>query len=202
MKSSKSSLIPKTARNNIDHSLLLRQVAKGDQDALARLYDRYKVLVYSIAHNVVGNREDAEEIAIDVFSQIWEKAGSYNPERASVTAWISSLARYRSIDTLRRRTSRFNLHNPKWSDACIDCMPSQDNPLEDVETALTQKEVSVALAELPANQKEALSLSYFKGLSHGQIAEALNEPVGTVKTRIRSAMQSLRKKLLEPETVK
>jgi RNA polymerase sigma-70 factor (ECF subfamily) len=149
---------------------------------------------------VVGSREDAEEITIDVFSQIWDKAGSYNPERASVTAWISIVARYRSIDTLRRRVSRFNLHNPKWSDACIDCMPAQDNPLEDVETALTQKEVSEAIAEVPANQREALSFSYVKSLSHAQIAEALNEPVGTVKTRIRSAMQSLRKKLLEPET--
>lgn len=185
-----------------DHSALLRQIASGDQGALASFYERYKNLVYSIAVNVLGSREDAEEVTIDVFSQIWEKAGSYNPERASVTTWISSLARYRSIDALRRRASRLNPHSPKWSDACLDCVPAPDNILEDAETALTQKEVSKALAELPENQREVLSFSYFRGMSHSEIAEVLNEPVGTIKTRIRSALQSLRKKLLEPRMVK
>ena len=182
----------KLPTNNND-KFLLERIAKGDQTGLSDLYDRYKILVFSIAFNVLGNMEDAEEVTLDVFIKIWEKAESYTSRKATVKVWVASIARNRSIDVLRRRNARLTLQSPKWADACLDCLPALENPEEDLEMAMAHKAVTDALAQLPESQRDALSLSYFRGFSHSQIAEALSEPVGTVKTRIRSAMQTLRK---------
>lgn len=179
----------------INDKVILERIVRGDSTGLSDLYDRYKTLIFSIAFNILGNNEDAEDVTIDVFSKIWEKAESYASRRATVKVWIASIARNRSIDALRRRNARLTLHSPKWADACLDCLPALENPEEDLEMAMVRKTITEALAQLPENQRDALSLSYFKGYSHNQIAEALSEPLGTVKTRIRSAMQTLHKLL-------
>ena len=180
-----------TANND---NFLIKRIAKGDQTGLGDLYDRYKALVFSIAFNVLGNMEDAEEVTLDVFSKIWEKAESYTNKRGTVRVWIAIIARHRSIDVLRRRNIRLTSQSPKWADACLDCLPaSGDNPGDNLDMAIARKTISDALAQLPTRQKDALSLAYFRGFSHSQIAELLSEPLGTVKTRIRSAMKTLRK---------
>lgn len=180
-----------------DDSLLLDCIVRGDPSGLSDLYDRYKKLVFSIAFHILRNTEDAEEVTLDVFSQVWEKAESYTAKKASVRVWLASIARYRSIDLLRRRNTRFTAESPKWADACIDCMSAPDDPETDLEMATAHKTVADAMAQLPQNQRDALSLAYFRGLSHAQIAETLAEPLGTVKTRIRSALQTLRKIMQE-----
>lgn len=178
---------------NKSDKYLLERIAKRDPAGLSVLYDRYKTLVFSVACNVLGNMEDAEEVTIDVFSKVWEKAESYTPQKASVKVWVARIARNRSIDVLRRRNVRLTSQSPTWADSCLDCLPANGNPEDDLEMAMAHRAITNALAQLPPNQRNALSLAYFRGYSHSQISEILGEPLGTVKTRIRSALQKLRK---------
>lgn len=179
-----------------DDRSLLESIARGDSTGLGELYDRYKTLVFSIAFHILGSREDAEEATLDVFSKVWERAADYNARKATVKTWLTRIARNRAIDLLRRRNARFTGQNPAWADACLECMPGSDDPAGHLEKAELHQEVTRALARLPENQREALSLAYFRGFTHSQIAEALAEPLGTVKTRIRSALQTLRNSML------
>ena len=107
--------------------------------------------------------------------------------------WVASITRNRSIDVLRRRNTRLTSQSPTWADSCLDCLPANGNPEDDLEMAMAHRAITNALAQLPPNQRNALSLAYFRGYSHSQISEILGEPLGTVKTRIRSALQKLRK---------
>ena len=171
---------------------LIQQIGAGDQRAFGLLYDRYKTLVFSLAVKITGNNETAEDIALDVFTQIWKNAKKYHPEKGSVKGWIASFARYRSIDTLRRHKVRSDINRPQWSDIQLETLPADDNTGEALELAETRKKVSNAIAKLPENQQEVLAMAYYKGYTHRQIAEALNEPLGTIKTRIRLGLQKLR----------
>ncbi len=181
--------------SNKNDEELIRLAANGDAEALVVLYDRYKALVFSLAINIVGNHEAAEDITLDVFTKIWEKADTYQSERAKVKRWISSITRYRSIDLLRRRNVHLDLHSPRWSDFSPDTLPAKENPEGEMELALVGRKVNEAISKLPAEQKKPLALAYFMGYSHQQIAKALNIPLGTIKTRIRLAIQKLQKEL-------
>ena len=175
-----------------DHTLV-RQIGIGDPEALSVLYDRYKTLVFSLAIKIVGSQETAEDITLDVFTKIWKNADKYHPEKGSVKVWLTSIARYRSIDTLRRCKVRLDINRPQWSDVQIETLPSNDNPGEALELKVTRQTVFEAIDSLPEDQQEVLAMAYFKGYTHRQIAAALNEPLGTVKTRIRLGLQKLRK---------
>lgn len=185
-----------TLATDNDDTVLIGRIARGESKGLSDLYDRYRTLVYSIAYHVLGNSQDAEEATLDVFGKIWEKAGQYEARKAKVRAWLASIARNRSIDMLRQRHTRFSVQSPQWSDACLECMPADDDSQTALETAVMQKTMADAMQRLPANQREALWLAYFKGMSHSQIAEALAQPLGTIKTRIRSALQTLKQIVL------
>jgi RNA polymerase sigma-70 factor (ECF subfamily) len=185
----------------LDDQTLIRLVARAHADALGELYERYSRLVFSLAWNLVGDQATAEEITLDVFTRIWEKAETYRPEQAKVSTWLTSIARYRSIDMLRRRGSRPEQHSVGFAELAPDIAFSADGPEEAAELAMQQQRVRAAIAALPSDQKQVLALAYFKGYSHREIAEALNQPLGTVKTRIRLAMQKLRDLLLEEQRV-
>jgi RNA polymerase sigma-70 factor (ECF subfamily) len=167
-------------------------VARAHADALGELYDRYSRLVFSLALNLVGDHATAEEITLDVFTRVWEKAETYRSEQAKVSTWLTSIARYRSIDMLRRQSSRPERRSVDWADVSPDAMPSFNSPEQATELALQQERVRAAVASLPPEQKEALALAYFHGYTHRQVAETLDLPLGTVKTRIRLAMRKLR----------
>ena len=181
--------------SNKNDEALIRLAANDDSEALSELYDRYKALVFSLAINIVGNHETAEDITLDVFTRVWEKADNYQSEKATVKRWISSITRYRSIDVLRRRNAQLDTSNPQWSDFSPDTLPARENPEEVMELALLGRKVTEALSKLPEEQKKPLALAYFMGYSHQQIAEALNKPLGTIKTRIRLAIQKLQQEL-------
>ena len=182
-----------TKRNSQeDDRKLIQQIGIGDPKAFGILYDRYKALVFSLAIKIAVSHETAEDITLDVFTQIWEKADKYHPEKGSVKGWITSIARYRSIDTLRRRNVRQDINRPRWSDVQLEKLPSNDNPGEAFELEVTRQKVSDAINGLPKNQQDVLAMAYFKGYTHRQIAEVLNEPLGTIKTRIRLGLQKLR----------
>jgi RNA polymerase sigma-70 factor (ECF subfamily) len=176
----------------LDDPALINLIIEKDEASLGELYDRYHRLVYSIALNVVGRSEDAEEITLDIFARVWEKADTYRAEKAKVSTWLTRMARNRSIDVLRREEIRPMKHSLSWAEVSPEPAADSDRPESVAHLAMRKERVREAIAALPDSQKEVLALAYFKGYSHSEIASELNLPLGTAKARIRSGMQKLR----------
>lgn len=178
-----------------DDITLMRLMARRQQESLIELYDRYGRLVFSVALNILSDEALAEEVTQDVFLRVWEKAETFESELGKVSTWLASVARHRAIDILRSRRKRpeGNLAGFSIEDA-LD-LPAPVNVEREVEQTHRKENIRRAMAELPEPQRRALAYAYLWGLSHSQIAELLDEPLGTVKTRIRLAMQSLRELL-------
>ena len=177
-----------------DETLFLL-IARAKSDALDELYNRYNGMVFGMALNLVGDRATAEEITLDVFTRVWERAETYRPDRAKVSTWLISITRHHSIDVLRRRGVRPEQHSVSWDKASSNIVQDGHNPEQATELAMRRERILAAVARLPIEQKQVLSLAYFSGYTHSQIAEVLDQPLGTVKTRIRLAMQKLRQML-------
>lgn len=176
----------------LDDPALINLIIEKDEASLGELYDRYHRLVYSIALNVVGRPEDAEEITLDVFSRVWEKADTYRSERAKVTTWLTRMTRNRAIDVLRREEIRPMKHSVSWADVSPEPSTNSDRPESAALLSIQKERVREAINTLPDSQKEVLALAYFKGYSHSEIADELDLPLGTAKARLRSGMQKLR----------
>ena len=174
---------------------LVRGCAKGDSTALSALYDQTSSLVYGVALRVLANPADAEEITIDVYTQVWRTAANFENTRGSVTAWLIMLARSRAIDRIRSRATRMRRETPVVEAAAIP--DAGDNPEAVTEAGQRQARVRAAMAGLPQDQRKVVELAFFSGLSHAELAERLQLPLGTVKTRIRSSMMKLRESLGE-----
>lgn len=180
-----------------DTELLQRMVA-ADETALAALYDRYGRLVMSVALAILGDQATAEEVTLDVFLTVWQRAGDYDPRLAKVATWLTRLARNRAIDRLRREAARPAGHSVAFSDA-----PGRGPDLEAaVELAMERQRVRAAVAALPAEQRQALALAFFQGYSHSEIARLLEQSLGTVKGRIRGGMMRLRQLLAAEEPIR
>lgn len=180
-----------TEYTSYDDEKLISLIVQLQEEALAQLYDRYSHLVFSLALAIVNDRATAEEITLDVFMRVWQKAGSYRSDQSKVSTWLSHIARHHAIDVLRRRSARPDQYAVTWEDAIHSDFPEHD-PQEFAELSQQRKRVHTALAQLPADQKEALVLAYFSGYTQRQIAEKLKQPLGTIKTRLRLAMKKLR----------
>ncbi|HEX6034517.1 MAG TPA: sigma-70 family RNA polymerase sigma factor, partial [Anaerolineales bacterium] len=152
--------------------------------------DRYNRLVFSLAFAIVNDRATAEEITLDVFLRVWQKAGTYRADQSKVSTWLTHITRHHAIDMLRRRAARLDQFAVQWEEIIYAEAPQQD-PQETVELAMRRERVHAALAQLPPDQKQAILLAYFGGLTQSQIAETLKQPLGTIKTRVRLAMQKL-----------
>ena len=175
-----------------DDERLIRLIVQGQEGALAQLYDRYNRLVFSLALAVVDDRATAEEITLDVFMRVWQKAETYRADQAKFSTWLTHIARHHAIDILRRRSVRPDHFAVTWDDVDFKAESPDQDPQEMTEISMRRERVHAALAQLPEEQKQALLLAYFSGYSHSQIAEALKQPLGTVKTRLRLAMQKVR----------
>ena len=186
--------------SKLSDKALISLIARIHADALSELYDRYNSLVFSLALNSVGDRGTAEEITQDVFVSVWEKAGTYRADQGKVTTWLTSITRHRSIDMLRRRNVRPEQHSVEWAELAPSAIPRTNGPEETVALSMRQHRVRAAIAQLPEEQRQVLALAYFGGHSHRQIAETLDQPLGTVKTRIRLAMQKLRESLQDEKS--
>ena len=180
-----------------DDESLIEQIAQLREEALSQLYDRYSDLVFSIALGIVDDRSTAEEITIDVFMRVWQKAGSYRADQAKVRTWLSHIARHHAIDILRRRSIRLDYSALSWDGIPLSDTVTTQDPQELVELSLVRGRVRKAIAQLPQDQKQALAFAYYGGLTQVEIAEALQQPLGTIKTRLRLAMQKLRYLLQE-----
>ena len=164
----------------------------GDQNGLAALYDRHGRFVYSLALRIVRDQADAEDVTQDVFVQVWRQADRFDPARGSVVGWILTITRARAIDVLRRRGTR-----PASVGDVTTFDTSDDTPGQDMQIVWAQRtrEVRTAVESLPLLQRLAVELAFFDGLTHAQIAEQLDVPLGTVKTRVRHGLLRLRDRL-------
>lgn len=165
------------------------EMAAGNQAAMGRLYDATSGLVHGLVLRILRDHASAEEVTLDVYAQAWRRAGTYDPERGRPTTWLLTMARSRAIDRLRgtqRERARESL----------DDHPGLVDPAEDPsavsEADERSRRIRAALALLPAEQREAIDLAFFAGLTHIEVAERIGAPLGTVKTRIRTGMIRLR----------
>ena len=168
---------------------IMTRIAAGQQAALGYLYERHATMVYSIALRIVRRPADAEDVTQQVFTQAWTTARRYEGRRGAVAAWLTMISRSRAIDCLRQREAR-------PGGAADGCLAAIADPGPSAECALVTREqidgVRAALATLPETQRVALELAYYSGLSHRDIAQRSATPLGTVKTRVRRALQTLR----------
>jgi RNA polymerase sigma-70 factor (ECF subfamily) len=164
---------------------LLARVRRGDEQAMAALYDRYSKVVYSVALRVLRDAAAAEDILQEIFMQVWRNPDSFIATRGSLGGWLAVVARNRSIDNLRRKRP-----TEQVEDAIL---PSNCNLADESERNLMMEHARAAIILLPAEQRKTLEMAFFDGLTHSEIAEMTGDPLGTVKTRIRSALLSLRK---------
>jgi RNA polymerase sigma-70 factor, ECF subfamily len=187
-----------TARMDIRNSTsidsdLLTLIAKGDRRAFGHLYDRSSQVLFTLSLRMLGDREEAEDLLQEVYTEVWRKSVRYDARRGSPMAWLITLTRSRGIDRLRARTSRGHGMTDSIDDAPVAQTQGRDpTPFDQQADAEVRVMVMKALVELPAAQRQALELSYYEGLSHSEIAERLKEPVGTIKTRIKLGMSKLK----------
>ncbi len=170
-----------------DEAALLQAVAQGDEEALIQLYDRYSRQAFGLAYRILGDATTAEEVVQDAFLALWQHARTLTVRGGSVRAWLLTVVRNRAIDLLRRRRGQPQLLH-------LDAVTMPLAPSETMEEALDgleQSAVLQALASLPPEQRQIIELAYFAGLTHQEIATSLGIPLGTVKSRLRLALERL-----------
>jgi RNA polymerase sigma-70 factor (ECF subfamily) len=172
---------------------LVERVATGDQSALAALYDATNRFIYSLVLRVLGDMSSAEEVLIDVYTQVWRQAASYDANRGAPLAWMATIARSRAIDRLRSGWQ--DQYRKESLDILGDAPANAANPEESAAASERQRFVREALNLLTPEQRLVIELAYYSGLSHSEIAEKLNQPLGTIKTRTRLGMIKLREAL-------
>jgi RNA polymerase sigma-70 factor (ECF subfamily) len=187
-----TSLPTLVSATDADDQLLITAIARGESHALEVLYDRYSGVVYRLAFRMLKHREQSEEIVQEVFWRVWRRSASFERERGRVAQWIFGIAHNLCIDEMRRMRAR---PNPVYDDENHPVIQQLVDDQVDVPAAAwasEQRRVIVsALASLPSAQREAIELAYFGGLSHQEIADQLDRPLGTIKTRVRLGLQKL-----------
>jgi RNA polymerase sigma-70 factor (ECF subfamily) len=178
----------------VNEAELLVRVAAGDEPALAALYDALSSLAYGLALRILGNADTAEDVVQDAFLRIWHRADRYEPERGAARPWVLRVVRNVAIDRLRTADARSRAETRSQTDVALVPVPEQ--PEETAARGERSRTLRQALAELPAEQRRAIEIAYFEGLSHSEIAERERMPLGTVKTRIRDGVLKLREKFV------
>ena len=173
-----------------DWAALIKRAADGDQSALTALYDSTNRLVFGLVLRVVGDRATAEEVVLDVYTQVWRQAATYDTKRGAPLAWIMTIARTRGIDRLR--SGKHDFQNKESLDSIGEARSTTASPEDNTVMSERRTLVRSALDLLSAEQREVIELAYYSGLSHSEIALRLNQPLGTVKTRTRLGMMKLR----------
>ena len=167
---------------------LIAAIQGRDVRALESLYDRHRVLAYSLALRILGSPGDAEDVVQEAFLNVWRSADTYRPERSSWRSWVLSIVHHRALDKLRGRQSR---PLPVALEEGMD-LPDTSDVWEEVARNLTGDDVRQALDRLPAEQRETIELAYFSGYTHTEIADRMGVPLGTVKGRMRIGLQKLK----------
>jgi RNA polymerase sigma-70 factor, ECF subfamily len=166
-------------------AILVSAIRSGDEQAMARLYERYSPIVYSVALRVLSSTEAAEDILQEVFMQIWRSPDLFDATRGSLPGWLAVITRNRAIDSLRKRRPEANI-----TDVVVCVEPDL---VSGADQSRALEKIRGSLGSMPLPQRSALEMAFFEGLSHTEIAEKTGEPLGTIKTRIRTGLLSLRK---------
>ncbi len=178
--------------SQIPDNELLSAISRGDETALAAIYDRYRLILFGLILRILHDRQESEDILQEAFLQVWRRAGDFDPSRGRAFTWLVTIARSRALDRLRTLGARARVADEvvahsagdETGDAAQDAIKSEEGEI-----------VRRALAELPAEQRRTLFLAYFEGLTQTEISARLSEPLGTVKTRMRSGLMKLRELL-------
>ncbi|MGH8048225.1 MAG: sigma-70 family RNA polymerase sigma factor [Chthoniobacterales bacterium] len=173
---------------------LIRSMAEGDERALGDLYDANAALLYGLALRILHNEREAEEIVQDVFLAAWRNARSYDPARANVATWLTTLLRNKAIDRLRANRRRLP-SQPNESEHLPEPRDPTADPAGAVHKMEVRQRVTAWMAELPPNQRQSVEMAFFDGLTHPEIAKKLGETIGTVKSRVRLGLDHLRRKM-------
>jgi RNA polymerase sigma-70 factor, ECF subfamily len=174
---------------------LLARVVRGDAAAHEALYDRYGSTVFGLALKITGDRPASEEVVQDAFWRMWRKADSFEAGRGAFTSWFFTIVHNLSIDILRRRRAQVGV--PSDSEGVLDELPDPDSDVaEAASLTVRHQQVRAAVAALPPEQRNVIELAYFSGLTRQEIAERIGEPIGTIHSRARLAMQKLREALI------
>ena len=179
---------PKALVPEQDWLRLLQSIAAGDELALHALYERAHSIVFTLIMRITANRETAEELTLDVFHDLWRRASGYDPANGTVLGWIMNQARSRAIDRLRFENRKKRSHGSDAQPLAEDVA----DPRDVIELREQGNALRAALATLTAAEREAIEATFFAGLTHAEASERLNQPLGTIKTRIRSALHKLR----------
>jgi RNA polymerase sigma-70 factor, ECF subfamily len=174
----------------LEDEALIRLLTQQDVRALDALYARYSRPVFSLALKILGDREVVEEVVQEVFLRLWTRAASFDPQRGKLLSWLLTITHHRAVDELRRRRSQPEM------DGLQEQLASAEEPASDPSETYAHVEnreaIQRALAQLPENQRKPIEMAYYGGLTQVEIAQALHEPLGTIKTRMRLGMQKLR----------
>jgi RNA polymerase sigma-70 factor (ECF subfamily) len=174
---------------------LLSRIAGGEAVAVGELYDRHHRLLFSLILRILRDRGEAEDVLQEVFVRVWNRAESYSPALGTPSAWLARIARNRAIDRLRSRQVRATLSDPlEAAPPAMDPTPAAD-PEGQAAAGELRRTVESALATLPPEQRTLIDAAYFEGYTQSELAERFRLPLGTVKTRVRTAMQTLRQAL-------
>jgi RNA polymerase sigma-70 factor, ECF subfamily len=168
-----------------DDASLLVLVQKGDEHAMASLFDRYSKIVYSVALRVLRDPSSAEDVLQEIFMQIWRNPDAFVATRGTLGGWLAVVSRNRSIDALRRKRPTEQVDDM--------ALASPYNLADEAERNSMMEKARSVIHLLPVEQRKTLEMAFFDGLTHSEIAEMTGDPLGTVKTRIRSALTTLRK---------
>jgi RNA polymerase sigma-70 factor (ECF subfamily) len=183
--------------NPITDSELMARVAEMDKRALEELYDRYASAAMGLALKMLGERSAAEEIVQEAFWRVWKRAATFELQRGQFTAWLFGIVHNLAIDEMRRRKVRPNtISTDTEEDSILELPDATMDVAESAFQRVTGEQVRLALKSLPDSQRSVIELAYFEGLTHQEIAAQLNEPIGTIHTRARLAIQKLRETLL------
>ena len=184
---------PENLYGRLDDEELTQRLSYRDLEAFRALYDRYGSLVYSTVLRVIRDSQIAEDMVQEIFLRIWRKPDSYLAQRGRFATWLTSVARNRAVDEIRSRNRRFRHETASPEEQERDLPgPERDDPALTAELSDQRHLILNALAEIPKEQRQIIELAYFGGFTQQEIAERLDQPLGTVKTRIRLGMQKLR----------
>ena len=176
------------AQRRAEDRALLERIVARDERAVEALYQRYSGPLYSLAYQVTGGERFAQDVVQETFVAVWKDAARFDPSKGAVSPWLFSLARHKAIDLVRREA---NIRK-RTADVDLEFEMSEDDVDEEAWMRIRRDRVRLAIAELTALQREALELAFFSGLTHVEVSERLGIPLGTAKTRIRSALLRMR----------
>jgi RNA polymerase sigma-70 factor, ECF subfamily len=174
----------------VPDSALIERMRTGDEAALSTLYDRYSAMLFAMLMRILRDQQAAEEVLQDLFLQLWRNAAQFDPARGSLPAWMMVIARNRAISRLRGRRDREVMEEEEGDYA--NTFASSQNIEDEAVRAQLARNISAALGQLPVEQRQAVELAYFEGMTQSEIASQTGIPLGTIKTRVRTAMQTLR----------